>query len=157
MVHGRFRSEGRDCLPSSHQQSKETDSEAEHVDKIACKQTTDAKHGTQLKLTNLTRRTGPARCIHRSWCSARPAVVGAVLGAPARAVLTRHPARLHACADTCKGACHRFSTCEKLPAATPPLRKPRFLSALTFSNLTMPTFVLPQVAQLSKNGHLDDF
>jgi len=27
-----------------------------------------------------------------------------------------------------------------------------FLSALTFSNLTMPTFVLPQVAQLSKNG-----
>ncbi|CAK9113970.1 unnamed protein product [Durusdinium trenchii] len=27
-----------------------------------------------------------------------------------------------------------------------------FLSALTFSNLTMPTFVLPQVAQLTKNG-----
>lgn len=27
-----------------------------------------------------------------------------------------------------------------------------FLSALTFSNLTMPTFVLPQVAHLSKNG-----
>ncbi|CAE7375270.1 unnamed protein product [Symbiodinium necroappetens] len=27
-----------------------------------------------------------------------------------------------------------------------------FLSALTFSNLTMPTLVLPQVAQLSKNG-----
>ncbi|CAE6967962.1 unnamed protein product [Symbiodinium natans] len=27
-----------------------------------------------------------------------------------------------------------------------------FLSALTFSNLTMPTFVLPQVAQLSKSG-----
>jgi len=27
-----------------------------------------------------------------------------------------------------------------------------FLSALTFSNLTMPTFVLPQVAQLSKGG-----
>ena len=30
----------------------------------------------------------------------------------------------------------------------------RFLSALTFSNLTMPTFVLPQVAQLSKSGNL---
>ena len=30
----------------------------------------------------------------------------------------------------------------------------RFLSALTFSNVTMPTFVLPQVAALSKNGFL---
>ena len=30
----------------------------------------------------------------------------------------------------------------------------RFLSALTFSNLTMPTFVLPQVAALSKTGRL---
>ena len=31
----------------------------------------------------------------------------------------------------------------------------RFLSALTFSNLTMPTLVLSQVAQLSKNGPSD--
>ena len=142
MVHGAAfltRRAGTACLPRSR-----------------CSQR-DAKNGTQPKLTNLTRRTWPARCIHRSWCSARPAVVGAVLGAPALAVLTRHPARLHACADTCKRACRRFSTCEKLPAATPPLREPRFLSALTFSNLTMPTFVLPQVAQLSKNGRLDDF
>ena len=67
---------------------------------------------------------------------------------------------LECCFTTCSRAhatCSRRSTSnEKLPAATPPLRKPRFLSALTFSNLTMPTFVLPQVAQLSKNGRLDD-
>ena len=54
----------------------------------------------------------------------------------------------HLVPDPAKGA---TGFLRPLPATS------RFLSALTFSNLTMPTLVLPQVAQLSKNGHLDDF
>ena len=50
---------GTACLPCPSKAKRHTQ-EAEHVDKIACKQTTDAKNGTQPKLTNLTRRTGPA-------------------------------------------------------------------------------------------------
>ena len=52
----------------------------------------------------------------------------------------------HLVPDPAKGA---TGFLRPLPATS------RFLSALTFSNLTMPTLVLPQVAQLSKNGPSD--